>query len=198
MGLPMRLRHPSRKSGFTLIELMVTLAVAAILLVIAAPSFAEFIDKARLKGVADGVVDFINDARAESVKQGTDVAVAFGGTVTAWCVGANAAVISSANPGDNVIPAAIACDCNTATSCTIGGQQKAFVTSSIKGVELSAVPAAVTFDSRLGTVKSLATTTVTLSSPKKMFDLQLKMSPLGQVSLCVPSGARSVAGYSSC
>jgi type IV fimbrial biogenesis protein FimT len=198
MGLPMRLRNPSRKSGFTLIELMVTLAVAAILLVVAVPSFVEFIDKARLKGVADGVVDFVNDARVESVKQGTDVAVAFGGTITAWCVGANAAVISTANPGDAVIPAAIPCDCSTASSCTIGGQQKAFETASIKGVELSAIPASVTFDSRLGTVKSLGTTTATLSSPQKMFDLRLTVSPLGHVGLCVPTGSRAISGYSSC
>jgi type IV fimbrial biogenesis protein FimT len=194
----MRLRHSSSSSGFTLIELMVTLVVATILLIVALPSFADFIDKSRLRGVADGVVDFINDARTESVKHGRDVALAFKGTTTAWCVGANAPDESGISPGDK-IPAAAACDCTTASSCTVGGQQKAFETASDQGVQIDAVPAAFTFDSRLGTVKPLNATTVTLTSPKKLFDLKLTVTPLGRVSLCVPTTSkRGFSEYPSC
>jgi prepilin-type N-terminal cleavage/methylation domain-containing protein len=41
----MRLPHTRQESGFTLVELMVTLAVMGIVLAAAAPSFAEFFDK---------------------------------------------------------------------------------------------------------------------------------------------------------
>ena len=41
----MRMPKTRASSGFTLVELMVTLAVATILLVLATPSFVDMIDK---------------------------------------------------------------------------------------------------------------------------------------------------------
>ena len=53
--------------GFSLVELMVAVAVLAILLAAAAPSFAEFFDRARLRGAADDVTSLIATARGEAV-----------------------------------------------------------------------------------------------------------------------------------
>lgn len=195
----MRLPQAKWESGFTLIELMVTLAVLAILLVAAAPSFSDFIDKSRLKGVAQGVVDVINNARAESVRQGRDVSIAMKGTTTAWCLGAKAAAEPSA-PGEPV-PAATACDCNASpAACVIGGQRSTFDTVLNNGVELSAAPtASFIFSNRFGTVDGLGTTTFTMTSPRKKFDFEVTVTPLGQVSLCVPSSSDlPIAGYPSC
>ena len=51
----------------------------------------------------------------------------------------------------------------------------------------------------LGTLPLVSTLpTVTFTSPRGAFNLQLKMTPLGQASLCVPSGKPSIAGYASC
>lgn len=188
---------PQLKSqfGFTLVELMVTLAVAAILAALAAPSFADFIDKARLKGVASDVVDFINDARAESVKHNRDVNISFNGTTSAWCAGANAAVQTTAG---NAIPAAASCDCRTAGACMVGSDEKTFPTTSDNGVTLSTIPGAITFDSRLGTTSPLGTSTVTLTSPRQKFDLRVTVSPLGQITLCTPSGKPAISEYSAC
>jgi len=183
--------------GVTLIELMVTLAVAAILITLAAPSLATYIDKTRVKGVAEGVASVLNNARSESVKRGRDINVAFGGTTTAWCVGANAAA-EPTSPGDP-IPAATACDCTTATACQVGGQRLAFENADTQSVSINALPSSFTFDSRLGTLPLGSTLpTVTFTSPRGRFDLQLKMTPLGQVGFCVPSGKPAIAGYASC
>jgi prepilin-type N-terminal cleavage/methylation domain-containing protein len=46
--------HQTHSKGFTLIELMVTLAVAGILLTIAVPSFQEFIASNRISTEANG------------------------------------------------------------------------------------------------------------------------------------------------
>ena len=189
-------------SGFTLVELMVTLAVATILLVLATPSFVDMIDKSRLKGVVDNSVDFIKDARAESVKHNRNVSVAFGGTTTAWCVGAKAAGESGVTAGD-LIPAVTACDCDGGPSaCTVGGQQKVIASGANNGVGISTDPTSlptIEFDGRLGTVKGLTSTAATFSSPRKMFDLKMTVTPLGQVSLCVPSTSkRAMSGYPSC
>jgi len=195
----MRLAQTRRESGFTLIELMVTLAVLAILLAAAAPSFSDFIDKSRLKGAAQGAVDVINNARAESVRQGRDVSIAMKGTTTTWCLGAKAAAEPSVL--GEPVPAATACDCVAApTACVIGGQQLVFATTQNNGVELSAAPTVdFNFNNRFGTVDGLGTTTVTMTSPRKKFDLELTVTPLGQVTLCVPASSDlPIAGYPSC
>lgn len=56
--------------GFTLIELMVTLAVAAILMVIAAPGFVAFQRNAELTSAVNGMVAGIAAAKGEAMKNG--------------------------------------------------------------------------------------------------------------------------------
>lgn len=61
--------------GFTLIELMVTIAVAAILLAIATPSFTSIINSNRLTGAANEMVVTLQAARMEAVRLNTTVNV---------------------------------------------------------------------------------------------------------------------------
>lgn len=58
----------NRENGFTLIELMVTLAIAAILLTVAVPSFNTTIKDNRLITDANRLVSSLALARSESVK----------------------------------------------------------------------------------------------------------------------------------
>lgn len=61
------------EKGFTLIELMVTIAIAAILVTVAVPSFSNFITNNRLNIVADEIVNTINFVRSESVKRNSPI-----------------------------------------------------------------------------------------------------------------------------
>lgn len=61
--------------GFTLIELMVTLAVAAILLSTAAPSFVMLIANNRAASAANDVLASLHFARSEAVKRAADVSL---------------------------------------------------------------------------------------------------------------------------
>lgn len=56
-------------SGFTLIELMVTVSVAGVLLAIAVPSFNQLIVTNRLTAQANEFVAAINFARSEAIKR---------------------------------------------------------------------------------------------------------------------------------
>lgn len=65
----------NRPAGFTLIELMVTLSVLAILLTIGIPSLQMFIQNSRLQSQSAALVGDFNYARAEAVRLGSPVAV---------------------------------------------------------------------------------------------------------------------------
>lgn len=58
----------SRQKGFTLIELMVTIAIMAIMAAIAIPNFAEWVAKRRVASVAEKVASQIRFARAEAAR----------------------------------------------------------------------------------------------------------------------------------
>ena len=63
-----RLRACSRARGFTLVELLTALAVAAILAMIAVPSFRHLMLVNRLDTTANALVDQINVARLDAIK----------------------------------------------------------------------------------------------------------------------------------
>ena len=64
-----------RSRGFTLIELMVVVALAAILAALATPSFKGFISGQRVKAAASDFVMAANFARSEAIKRNADVTI---------------------------------------------------------------------------------------------------------------------------
>ncbi|MFB1490678.1 MULTISPECIES: GspH/FimT family pseudopilin [unclassified Thiocapsa] len=70
-------QRAGRSHGFTLIELMVTITVSAILLSLAVPGFTEFMDRYRLEGAVQGLYSDLQFARSESVKSNRSVQIAF-------------------------------------------------------------------------------------------------------------------------
>ncbi|HEY9098821.1 MAG TPA: GspH/FimT family pseudopilin [Thiobacillus sp.] len=61
--------------GFTLVELLVTLAVGAILLMIAIPGYAYLVKTNKLAAVTNTLVTSIQLARSEAIKRGVRVTV---------------------------------------------------------------------------------------------------------------------------
>ncbi|TAL80668.1 MAG: prepilin-type N-terminal cleavage/methylation domain-containing protein [Candidimonas sp.] len=75
-------------AGFTLIELMVTIAIAAVLLTLAAPSFTSMVRNNRLTAQADGLTAALNYARSTALSQAITVEVCPLGTLNTTTCGA--------------------------------------------------------------------------------------------------------------
>ena len=66
-----------RQGGFTAIEMMITLAVVAVLAALAAPSFQQLIATQRIKSVASALNESLWVARSEALKRNDKVAFNF-------------------------------------------------------------------------------------------------------------------------
>jgi len=64
-----------RRAGFTVIELMITVAIIAVLAVIAAPNLRDLILNARMTSIANNLMTDLAAARSEAVKRGSSTAI---------------------------------------------------------------------------------------------------------------------------
>lgn len=170
--------HTRPDNGFTLIELMVTIAVMSIVALFAAPALQSLVDKTRLQGATDRLYADMQFARSEAVRRNTSVSISFS-TGSNWCYG---------------IHAGSACDCNTANACNI----KTVSSSEFSGVALNGATfsgSSTTFNPVRGTLSSSGL--ARLQSPGGR-QTCVQMSLIGQIGLCSPAGAGNLGGYPTC
>lgn len=97
------------QSGFTLVELMVVVAVSAILLALAAPSFREYLAGQRLVNASFDLTSSMLLARSEAIKRNANVTLAplsAGlGWASGWTVKAGSVTVQEAQaiPGVSVL-----------------------------------------------------------------------------------------------
>jgi type IV fimbrial biogenesis protein FimT len=75
------------RNGFTLIELIVTISVAAILLALAVPSFQSLMISNRITAQTNDLVSDLAFARSEAIKRGATVTVCYANTATSCGAG---------------------------------------------------------------------------------------------------------------
>jgi prepilin-type N-terminal cleavage/methylation domain-containing protein len=179
------MRAPRSRKGFTLIELMVAIAILAILVTMAAPSFSSFIDKYRVKRAADTLSAFLINTKSEAIKRNTRVRAVFQSTGSSWCAG---------------MTTADTCDCtaaNSADSCEIDGAERVVRGSDFKDILLtvSADESKFSFTPLRGAVNA-GNAQVTSAN-----GLQVRVvvkNTTGRIRLCSPSGSGNVGGYPVC
>lgn len=107
-----RLKNKSNncETGFTLVELMVTVAIVGILAAIAMPNFQSMIQANRIQSAAAEFQAGLALARTEAIKRGGDarvtiVANSLTGTTANWNAGFTVFYDTTSNAGGNAVPA---------------------------------------------------------------------------------------------
>ena len=158
----------SSTRGFTLLELVITLAVLGILSTLAMPSLGSRVDRARLVGTAEMLAADIAEARFEAARTGQSLhIVARAGPDWCWSV--------ATTPG---------CDCGAPQSC----QLKTVQAQDHPGVRLLdsfavALEPGGEARNQPGTLQG-----------RRGERLRVAISPLGRTRVCTVDGSESVAG----
>jgi len=185
--------------GFTIIELMVVVAVIAVLVSIAAPAMQDYLDRQRLITQARAIQSLAQFARSEAIKHSSSadaslkkiaMSVNPGASGTTWYVG-----LSNGTA------------CTDDTSCVIN-ESGSTVSHHVSYSECSGcttmtapspgTPLLLVFDLRGIISGSTVQKTVTLQSPLGR-QLTLEINALGRISICSPSGSPTfVNGFPTC
>lgn len=130
-----------RMAGFTVVELMITLIIGAVLVAMATPSFTSMVHSSRAQSMADDFASALNFTRTESLKLATRVTICAsnnGSTCTgAWNEGwiifqdyaatDNDAPVLEKNGTKNLLKTAGKSKINSAITVKSGGTDQTFI-----------------------------------------------------------------------
>lgn len=84
------LKRLRRAAGFSVIELMMVVAIIGVVLMLAVPSFAEFLQNQQIRVAGDAILNGVQVARAEAIRRNLSVQVAINVPETGWVVSESA------------------------------------------------------------------------------------------------------------
>ena len=183
------IRSRLRPDGFTLIELMITIVVIAVIATLAAPSFNQMRERQITRGAAENVVSQVANFRMEAVRRNRPVTISSGGSGTGWCVGAAVGATSAA------------CNCESADQVCDVGIYPSPGSNDLRGARLVTPLTAFTVDPSTGTLDPLGTTArIVVEAPTDRYgyELQVDVNPMGRTTICVPSDATAMPGVQPC
>ena len=128
-----RHRRSASQRGFTLLELMIAVALAAVLASLAAPSFRQFIATQRVKSASFDLITALTMARSEAITRNTNISVCqrSGSWTNGWtaqsdCTGGTALLTQDALTGLSI---AAGSSCPSLTQVTYGKDGRATTAS---------------------------------------------------------------------
>ena len=180
---PSTLRSCNRARGFTLAELLIVVAIVAILAALVVPPYNDAIARARVKDATEHIHGLVLLAQTEGRIRDTNLSVAVNSD--AWCVGVA--------PFPN-------CDCTLgdgAGACIlpVAGQPvlQTVLGDAFPGVAVSGNLTGTTFNRLRRTASPWGTIAITAREQT----LEIKIGLTGRTRVCAPSGSH-FSGYPGC
>jgi type IV fimbrial biogenesis protein FimT len=163
-----------RRSGFTLVELLIVIAIIGIIAGLAVPSYQGMIERNRLKQVVESLKSDLQLARARAIKSSENVIVSRKtGNAGTWCYG-----LARKNPSSKT-----SCDCAQAdTSASDYCDIKIVSGSGFNTINMNSANSNSTFDFRRGTIGNNGVTFSTAN-----YAARVVFSAVGRVRICSPS-----------
>jgi len=169
-----------QRSGYTLVEMMIVVAILAILAAMIVPAFDDYFERARLKRAVEEIRGLIIQAKSEGPIRDRNMSIAI--NPGQWCVG------FAAIPGCDCVAPAGAQACTIAVAATP-------VLQVVDGVDFPGVTISTTFPANQTTINRLRGTVSPAGTIKVASG---GLSLYGRVRVCIPAGSNGVSGYSSC
>jgi len=170
--------YKNKNVGFTLLEMLLTISIVAILASAASIFMGDIIDKKRLENAAYQISTDLRLAQSEAIKQNKKIYVSFNYNSDNWCYGLN----------ENQ-----KCDCLTDKLCRISGLQKIKTNETFKNVTLQKAQFAgkksyTAFDPVKGfpIADGLKNGSIWLKSENEL-QMAIVINRLGRIRLCSPN-----------
>lgn len=180
--------------GFTVTELMVVVAVVAIITSLALPSYRTLIEKRQVTSGAEQIAAFLSAVQIESVMRNGNLTVSYSRTdVDDWCLGLTAGTTP--------------CDCNETDSgqpdfCAVDSVHRVFTNANLTYpsiMDSMTGDGNFTFDPVRGVLLDPADTlVVAISSGTWNYALNVEVGPTGRVRICSNASTTQVPGYGLC
>jgi type IV fimbrial biogenesis protein FimT len=201
----------SNQKGFTVIELLIAVAVIAIIASLALPSYRAIVEKRQVTSAAEQLTAFLSSMKGEAVKLNEDLAFVY--SASDQCMGFHQPALTGSNT----------CSCAAASntckvSTDLDGQGNSTLTSDrvFRITELREPDvfsslamtdgSVLMYDSVRGILEADSTSglasgmSVSLVSTGDLYALNVQVDRMGRIEICNPtSGSHSaVPGYDDC
>lgn len=186
----MRLRPRTR--GFTLVELLVAMAVLGLLLASALPSYSGFIRNAQIRTVGQSIESGLQMARAEAVRSNAQVQFRLPGTLAGAAVagGTDWVVLRAQEATPTVFDQQV----NVHVESNASSLARVGVATATGGAAAAAgagLPSTITFTGLGRLSAATAARQIDVTGPAGSRRLSVQLSPGGDVRLCDPALARA-------
>lgn len=172
--------------GFSLVELMIAIAILSILVLLSMPSFSRWIQNTKVRTVAESLKTGIQLAQAESTRRSRQVTFN----------------LTAATPGLNAVAVSTGMNWSIQTIALLTGESAEFIGGSTlggakEGVEISGV-ATLTFNSLGRLTGNVTSATYNVTNTGSDRPLRVTVTSSGRVRMCDPSLSLSSTAPTGC
>jgi type IV fimbrial biogenesis protein FimT len=180
-------------SGYTLVELLVTLAVVAILVTTALPALTDLVDSQRLRTTAQQIATDLRYARSEAIKRHADIPIGVSfASGSDWCYGISQQLPCDCHEQDWQSPDACLLD--------LAHERQLHTAASDARAQIELLDVSFSHEqtTQFDPLRGIANAgTISLRSARGKH-LNVVVSTLGRVRICAPEDNESPAGYAPC